>query len=65
MIRPGMTEGARLASSAGWPYQLPRWFVGLVLVATGTGKALGFCRKFSADALSGMLLCRNDRGEAL
>ena len=23
-----------------------------------------FCRKFSAAALSGMLLCRNDRGEA-
>ena len=51
MIRPSTPEFARFTIRAGWPYQLPRWFVGLVLVATGTGKALdlaGFVQVLAA-----------------
>ena len=37
-----------------WLSRLPRWFVGLVLVATGTGKALdmaGFAHVLATYAL--------------
>ena len=50
------TEAVETVSHRGvsWRRQIPRWFVGLVLIATGIGKALdipGFVRVITAYAL--------------